>query len=526
MRTQRHSHQQAIVVLAALLAGCGRTELGAALGFRDVGAGGPASSGLGGIESSVGTGTFGTEGTTGISAGTVSNNGVTTGPGAGSTTAGGAHSVTGDSTSSGGGGSGAGAGGAAGAAACVEGSCDSSWSAPELIETDDRGSVLDPRVAMNRDGAAIVGWSQLDGARKHVWANRYSPGDGWAGAEWLEAHDEDEVNVRVAIDDMGAIIVVWQASGTPNLWSTRHQADAGWAPVEAISSNAHAYHDVAMGGGTAIVLWPDNSEPGTTLWSNAASASWGTPFAIRSGVTITDNRLAMNASGDAVAVWREWDDDRRALWSSRYRALGWTTPEPILPEDETGMDPDVALDPEGNAVVVWYRESASEAHVSANRFSPETGWGGPEIIDSASLAARYARVGMDDQGNAIAVWQQKDGAEYSVWANRYSVASGWGTPESIVARGAQPNRPELAVGAAGDAVAIWAQSHDTGYKLWSNRYTPDTGWGDAELVAPSMLDGFGVGDVAIDAHGNALLVWAHFADSTYSLWASSSSRTE
>src|SRR4030095_12813805 len=62
------------------------------------------------------------------------------------------------------------------------------------------------------------------------------------------------------------------------------------------------------------------------------------------------------------------------------------------------------------------------------------GWGTATSIGlNFTPSAHFAKIGMDPNGNAVAVWQQGDSAGVlSIWANRYDVGSGgWGTASLI-----------------------------------------------------------------------------------------------
>ena len=65
----------------------------------------------------------------------------------------------------------------------------SGWGTPELIETNDAGYALDPRVVMGSDGHAAALWREYDGARYNIAANWFSPGAGWDSPLVIEAHD-------------------------------------------------------------------------------------------------------------------------------------------------------------------------------------------------------------------------------------------------------------------------------------------------------------------------------------------------
>jgi hypothetical protein len=80
----------------------------------------------------------------------------------------------------------------------------------------------------------------------------------------------------------------------------------------------------------------------------------------------------------------------------------------------------VALDPNGNAVAVWYQFDGTRFNIWANRFTPAPGWGAAERIETDNAGdASQPQVALDPSGNAVAVWPQSDGTRTNIWANRF-----------------------------------------------------------------------------------------------------------
>jgi len=103
--------------------------------------------------------------------------------------------------------------------------------------------------------------------------------------------------------------------------------------------------------------------------------------------------------------------------------------------DRNGKYPDayypkIAIDANGNAVAVWSQYDGTRLNIWANRYVAGTGWGTAALIETDNAgAAVLPRVAMDANGNAIAVWVQFDGTRNNVWANRYVyVSNTWARP--------------------------------------------------------------------------------------------------
>jgi len=100
-------------------------------------------------------------------------------------------------------------------------------------------------------------------------------------------------------------------------------------------------------------------------------------------------------------------------------------------------------------------------------------WGTAALIETDNAGgAINPQVAFDASGNAVVVWQQSDGTRYNIWSNRYTASTGlWGTAALIETDNAgDANNPQVAIDASGNALAVWSQSDGTRYNIWSNMY--------------------------------------------------------
>jgi hypothetical protein len=158
-------------------------------------------------------------------------------------------------------------------------------------------------------------------------------------------------------------------------------------------------------------------------------------------------------------------------------------------------------------------------NVWAIRFSPDAGWGVAEGIAPEGIGSAFApQVVVDPAGNTIAVWAQDTRTEpRQIWVNRFTPASGWGAPERIQTNGTgSAGAPLIAVDPDGQAFVLWVESH-VATTLWASRFTPTDGWSMAERIMTEDDAGdVGSPQIAVDAHGRALAVWTQAG----SIWSS------
>ena len=191
-----------------------------------------------------------------------------------------------------------------------------------------------------------------------------------------------------------------------------------------------------------------------------------------------------------MTVWTQSDGTRYNIWSNRYVVgTGWGTAT-LIETDNSGSAyfPQVAVDGSGDAIAVWQQDDGLRDNIWSNRYVVGTGWGVATLIETDNLGdAARPQVAVDGSGNATAVWHQFDGALYNTWSSRYVVGIGWGTAKLLeTGNSGGAVYPQVAVDGSGDAIAVWYQWDGTRSDIWSNRYVkPDTTPPSLSLDRPS-----------------------------------------
>jgi hypothetical protein len=207
--------------------------------------------------------------------------------------------------------------------------------------------------------------------------------------------------------------------------------------------------------------------------------------------------------------------DRRWQTASRLEPVGPTTAE----------RPKVVADAKGNAIAVWQRRDGQTRSIWSNRFTVGTGWGMPvqiSTIASATSVTDGAEIDVDASGNVIAVWDQSDDGIFRIWSNRYIAGIGWGTAVRIQTRTSTTGNaliPHVAFDALGNALAVWEQSESGVLGIWSNRYSAGGDWGTAVPVETNPGDAGGVRIAFDDLSGRAFAVWSQRVGTCTCIWS-------
>lgn len=400
------------------------------------------------------------------------------------------------------------------------------WNAATAIDICEDGEAWWPAIASDKDGNAIVVWQQDNGTYSTIWSNRFVFGTGWTGSVRISDNTlENAWDPQIDLDDEGNAIVVWaQGDLVPEvIFANRYVRGIGWVGPETISSEASGpalRPDVVCDShGNAFSAWIQMGQIFASRYT--LGQGWGTPVIV--GPDYYYNAQApsidSNDEGSAIVTWADNTSETYNIWSNRYTsASGWGTQVIIQADDsEWAMNPDVAIDQMGNAIVVWGQFDGSQpsghlAHAWANRYDADVGWGTARLLETDTTHfAGDPRVGMDGSGNAVVVWSQTAENDVSVWTARYSVSSGWGVAEWVPE--ADGVEPDLAVNDIGQAIIVWRFGG-----IYSNVYSPDSGWSGKETVSPT-LNGTQGPVVSIDCDGDAVAAWMEIDGSFHSVYA-------
>jgi PKD domain len=269
---------------------------------------------------------------------------------------------------------------------------------------------------------------------------------------------------QAALDTAGNALVLWVHDiGEDRVLqaSYRNSRSGAWPEPTDVSEITHRIGAHAAGldaAGNATVVWAGTDSNGKSVVyakeRAAASGVWGGPIALSrpDGDAPAGPSLAVNVAGDAVAVWTMAEPTGRVVQASYRPAPSgvWSTPVD-LSSAGAELDPAVAIDAAGDAIAVWSRGAVESA------FRPAGGpWGGPVAV-SPTLAGRSdPRVALDAAGNAVTVWMGRNRVQS---AARSRSAATWSAPTDVSIAAA--TSPQLALDTAGNGIAVWVDAHGT-----------------------------------------------------------------
>jgi hypothetical protein len=352
-----------------------------------------------------------------------------------------------------------------------------------LIDAGTGNNVWNPQVAMDASGNAIAVF-QDDGGNDRVYANRWN-GSTWGGAAQIDAGGGNDAGApQIAMDGSGNAVAVFSQSDGVNsrVYANRWNGStwSGAALIDAGGGNSAHGPRVAMdGSGNAVAVFLQWNGTGLRVYANRWNGStWSGATLIDAGGgnDAYDPRVAMDGSGNAVAVFRLYTGINYRVYANRWNGSTWSVAtlidaSPGDPHDDA-RGQQVAMDGSGNAVAVFMQWDTMWGiwHVYANRWNGST-WSGAALIDAGGgNSAHDPQVAMDGSGNAVAVFSQYDGGNDRVRANRWNGSTWSGAAQIDAGGGNGADAPQVAMDGSGNAVAVFSQSDGVNSRVYANRW--------------------------------------------------------
>lgn len=292
----------------------------------------------------------------------------------------------------------------------------------------------------------------------------------WQPPVNLSIAGQNAANVQVAINSAGNAVAVWQANGYVQA-STRHFGGVWSAPVNISTAGDGQFPQVAVdGAGNIVAIWlqsPPSSD--LVLMSSTllfGAASWTAPVPISVPPFQAENaQLAMNAAGNAVAVWSYYDGSAFRAQASTLNLGGswggsWTAPVYVSMGGQSVAIPRVAIDSSGNAAMVWVRFDVSNAIVQASTLPFGGSWTAPINLSEAGQNANNPHITVSSSGNVIAVWQRSDGINQIIQSRSLPFGGAWSAVSDLSTAGQDSTKPQVAMDSAGNAVVVWIKPYN------------------------------------------------------------------
>ncbi len=221
-------------------------------------------------------------------------------------------------------------------------------------------------------------------------------------------------------------------------------------------------------------------------------------------VSSTDSEVAMNLSGNSVAVWITFTGTEFFIEAAELPSGGsWTLPVTISTTSSTPVfSPTIAINSSGYAVALWIQSDGTNLRVQSSTSQFGGPWSTPVTVSNPGTDASNPQIGIDELGNAVAIWVDSD----NIIASSLPFGGSWSVPVQISPEGLDSTNPVLAMSANGQAFALWQTVIGPHTVIEGSTLTFGADWSFFGQLSASSMSSTNP-TVAADANGDAVAAW-------------------
>ena len=287
-------------------------------------------------------------------------------------------------------------------------------------------------------------------------------------------------------------MLVCSSSVQAQTWSAPQFVENG-GPA-AVSANAN---------GTAAVI-------SAGLAAVKTAGVWGTPVLLGSGSPASNIKVAPN--GDILAIWsfRTSNTYVPVEAQAAFFSGGHWGPTLTITTTEYGNvynfgPPSIGFDGNNQATVVWEEFNGSKCSVVAITGNAASGFGARQTISNESTCQGWIQLAVNHSGQAVAVIGVPGILSGPVVAISRDTNGTWEAPVTLEAQQYRQRQPRIGLGDDGTAVAVWTQRTTGSYSVRS----PNGVW-SAAAVLPGVSAVSNTSYVAVDGTGNAAVAYEQY----------------
>lgn len=258
---------------------------------------------------------------------------------------------------------------------------------PFLVNSFTTGGQKDPAAAADGLGRFVVVWesSGQDGSGRAVVGRRFGANGNPLGPEFQvnTFTTGEQQSAAVAAGDDGAFVVVWESSGPDasgyavraRLYDAAGSPQTGEIAVNQFTTGDQREPQVAVDGlGAFVVVWQSAGQDGSGVGVrgrrfDSAGSPLGGEIALNSFTTGDQEApaVAVDAAGNFIAVWQSFgssgsDSSFASVQGRIYDSSGVPSAGPEFQLNSYGYDnqvrPAIAADDAGSFVVVWQSDGS------------------------------------------------------------------------------------------------------------------------------------------------------------------------
>lgn len=286
----------------------------------------------------------------------------------------------------------------------------------EALNVDETRYAFSPALLIDADDTPVVAWQEDTGRGRDIYAKRWT-GEDWEalGGALDEVANLDATSPSLGLAASGEPVVAFREQPRENcVIHVKQWTGQNWDPL-----------------GTSLNL---------DLTQNACRPS-----------------LATLSGGQPLVAWYEWDGTSNNILVGRWTGSGWQRLGGPLDVTlyQGAYNPSLALEANGNPVVAWREYDGSSDKVYVKAWTGKTWKQLGSALNMRRTAAAERPAIATAQDEVIVAWQERDGDTFKIMVKRWT-GSAWQTLGDTLNRDAGANAYNVSLALTEDGLPVIA----------------------------------------------------------------------
>jgi hypothetical protein len=299
------------------------------------------------------------------------------------------------------------------------------WSQPVTLSVQGQNASYS-EVGIDASGNVTAVWQRIDGANTIIQTSWCPIGGNWSEPIDLSLPGYNAFLPAISVNDHGDVVVVWTRFNGANHVVQVATCPVGgrWSEPVTLSTAAQDAIQPQVdldANGNAVAIWVRFNGSNFIIQSSsytAAGGFWSTPIEVSlEGQDAYFPQISIDFFGNAHAVWMRSNGSNYLIQSALMDSKGaWSEPVNISEEGQDAAAPELNVDASGNAIAVWMRSNGINFIVQASTCPSGGSWSVPIDLSAAGQDSTYPEMAIDGNGNPVVVWIVHDTLGYTVQA--------------------------------------------------------------------------------------------------------------
>jgi hypothetical protein len=410
-------------------------------------------------------------------------------------------------------------------------------SIPGSVETDDHTAVFKPDVGLPPESLCDVSLSYkiiLEGDSGPYgnckWSFKTRDG-AWNGVQRLDQQiDLNPVNPKLCVDPKGGAKVIWYISDN-GIYVVQYDPSEGWTDEKLLSGDipySKLTNIATDDDGNSIAVWYGPSyDLGYSIYYTVGNG-WTSPEYVYSGnnYCIVNIFSGMDNMGNIILLIRNshphGNDRIMRIYSPN---TGWGGAKYFTQDSLSGYGgEDLYLNQSGYGIIAI---TYSNSRLEASNYNPDKGLQSLLKVESeGTYRPIYPNVSRTSSGNSFLIYRwakrERSGPGLDkIYINRFDPENGWMDKELLSESGISNSRnpPKISVDDMGNIIGVWDELSGVFSRVVARRYVEGEGWSQPEMVG-NVLDQHELSPVIVsDPYRNAVVAWIQNTDSGRKIYA-------